>query len=146
MAEPVSTTGTAAFLKIYGIVIVMLLSVAMIATVVMMTRMPKNPQEWAVGIICTVVSSIAGGSFVIMYLKLHQWVNDIWGVLALGGLFFICGLPGWFLVRLTANFMHHHESKNIIELIRYIRIDLKQNLKHDFNQQSQSNQDKGDQP
>lgn len=138
MAEPVSTTGTAAFLKIYGIVIVMLLSVAMIATVVMMTRMPKNPQEWAVGIICTVVSSIAGGSFVIMYLKLHQWVNDLWGVLALGGLFFVCGLPGWFLVRLTANFMHHHESKTIVDLIKYVKHDLKNELKIDQHKEDKS--------
>lgn len=131
MAEPVSTTGTAAFLKVYGIVIVMVLSVAMIALVVMMTRMPKNPQEWAVGLICTVVSSIAGGSFVILYFGLHHWVNDIWGVLALGGLFFSCGLPGWFLVRLTINFMHNHESKTIIDLIKYFKYEIKNELKQD---------------
>ncbi len=45
--------------------IVVILSTALIALVVMMIRMPKNPQEWAVGLICTVVSSITGGSFLL---------------------------------------------------------------------------------
>lgn len=121
MAEPVSTAGTAAFLKFYGVVIMLILSVAMISTVVMMIRMPKNPQEWAVGLICTVVSSLAGGSFLIMKFGLQHWASDFFGILALGGFFFFCGLPGWFLVRLTINFMHQRESKNIVDLVKEIR-------------------------
>lgn len=120
MTEP-ATTATAAFLKIYGIAIVMILSAALITLVVMMIRMPRNPQEWAVGLICTVVSSITGGSFFIIKFGLHDWVHDIWGVLALGGFFFACGLPGWFLVRVTTNFMDQRESKNIVEIVQELK-------------------------
>lgn len=125
MAEPVSTIGVSAFFKIYGMAIVVILSAALIALVVMMIRMPRNPQEWAVGLICTVVSSITGGSFFIVKFGLHDWVNDVWGVLALGGFFFACGLPGWFLVRLTANFMSQRESKNILEVVRELKKEVK---------------------
>jgi len=125
VAEPLSTAGAGAFFKIYGMAVMVILSAALIALVVMMIRMPKTPQEWAVGLICTVVSSIAGGSFLIVKFGLHGWINDIWGVLALGGFFFICGLPGWFLVRLTANFMNQRESKNIVEVVKELKKEIK---------------------
>ncbi|WP_144734757.1 hypothetical protein [Acinetobacter oleivorans] len=125
MAEPISTAGASAFFKIYGMAIVVILSTALIALVVMMIRMPKNPQEWAVGLICTVVSSITGGSFFIMKFGLHDWVNNVWGVLALGGFFFACGLPGWFIVRITANFINQREGKNIVEVVKELKKEVK---------------------
>lgn len=54
--EPVSTSGLAAFLKFYGAAIMVTLAIALVATVVIMMRLPRSPQEWAVGLICTVVS------------------------------------------------------------------------------------------
>ena len=125
MAEPLSTTWAGAFFKIYGMAVMVILSAALIALVVMMMRMPKTPQEWAAGLICTVVSSIAGGSFLIVKFGLHGWINDIWGVLELGGFLFICGLPGWFLVRLTVNFMNQRESKNIVEVVKELKKEIK---------------------
>ena len=64
--EPVSTSGLTAILKFYGAAIMVTLAVALVAAVVLMTRMPRSPQEWGVGLICTVVSSLAGGSFIIV--------------------------------------------------------------------------------
>lgn len=126
MAEPVSTTvGTGAFFKVYGVLIMVVLSAALIALVVMMIRMPKNPQEWAVGLICTVVSSIAGGSFFIVKFGLHDWINDVWGVLALGGFFFACGLPGWAIVRWVSNFIDQRDGKNIIEVVKELKKEIK---------------------
>lgn len=125
MAEPISSTGTAAFLKVYGITLVVVLAAILITLVVMMIRMPKNPREWAAGLICTVVSSITGGAFLIMYLGLHHWEQNLWGVIALGGIFFTCGMPGWFLVRLTANFMDERESKNILEVVKELKDEIK---------------------
>lgn len=58
--KPVSTSGITAILKFYGAAIMVTLAVALVAAVVLMTRMPRSPQEWAVGLICTVVSSLAG--------------------------------------------------------------------------------------
>ncbi|HCW4470047.1 TPA: hypothetical protein R7R57_003889, partial [Acinetobacter baumannii] len=56
--EPVSTSGFTALLKLYGIAIMVTLAVGLVAAVVLMTRMPRSPQEWGVGLICTVVSSL----------------------------------------------------------------------------------------
>lgn len=119
--EPVSTGGFAAIVKFYGIAIIMTLAVALVATVVIMTRLPRSPQEWAVGLICTVVSSLAGGSFIIVKWGLHEWVTDIWGMIALGGFFFVCGLPGWAVVRWTFNFINKQEGKTIIEVMKELK-------------------------
>ncbi len=42
------------------------LAAALVAAVVLMTRMPRSPQEWSIGLICTGVSSLAGSSFIIV--------------------------------------------------------------------------------
>lgn len=121
--EPVSTgsLGLSAILKFYGAAIMVILSVALVAAVVLMTRMPRSPQEWAVGLICTVVSSLAGGSFIIMKWALHSWVTDIWGMITLGGFFFVCGLPGWAIVRWIFNYIDKQEGKTIVEVIKEIK-------------------------
>lgn len=114
--EPVSTSGFTALLKFYGVAIVVALAVGLVAAVVLMTRMPRSPQE-----ICTVVSSLAGGSFIIVKWGLHEWVTDIWGMIALGGFFFVCGLPGWALVRWIFNFINKQEGKTIIEVLKEVK-------------------------
>lgn len=118
--EPVSTSGLTALLKFYGAVIMVTLAVALVAAVVLMTRMPRSPQEWAVGLICTVVSSLAGGSFIIVKWGLHEWITDIWGMI-LGGFFFICGIPSWALVRWIFNFIDKQEGKTIVEVIKEVK-------------------------
>lgn len=122
--EPVSSS-LAAFLKFYGMVVVTTLAIIMVATVVLMMRMPRSPQEWVTSLICTVVSSLAGGAFIIIKFGLHQWVTDIWGMIALGGFFFACGLPGWALVRWVFNFIDQREGRTLIEIIREIRGEYK---------------------
>lgn len=119
--EPVSTGSLTAFLKFYGAAIAVTLAIAAVATVVIMMRFPRSPQEWAVGLICTVVSSLAGGSFIIVHWGLHEWVTDIWGMIALGGFFFVCGLPGWAIVRWTFNFINRQEGKTIFEVLREVK-------------------------
>lgn len=119
--EPVSTSGLTALLKFYGAAIMVTLAVALVAAVVLMTRMPRSPQEWAVGLICTVVSSLAGGSFIIVKWGLHEWITDIWGMIALGGFFFICGIPGWALVRWIFNFIDKQEGKTIVEVLKEVK-------------------------
>jgi hypothetical protein len=118
--EPVSTSGFAAFLKFYGATIMVTLAIALVATVVIMMRLPRSPQEWG-GLICTVVSSLTGGAFIIVKWGLHEWVTDIWGMIALGGFFFVCGLPGWAVVRWTFNFINKQEGKTIIEVVKELK-------------------------
>ncbi|MDO7481476.1 hypothetical protein Q5X45_01550 [Acinetobacter baumannii] len=119
--EPVSTSGFTALLKFYGVAIVVALAVGLVAAVVLMTRMPRSPQECAVGLICTVVSSLAGGSFIIVKWGLHEWVTDIWGMIALGGFFFVCGFPSWALARWIFNFINKQEGKTIIEVLKEVK-------------------------
>ncbi|WP_122897721.1 hypothetical protein [Acinetobacter sp. B51(2017)] len=129
MAEPVvSTAGATVFLKVYGIWIAAVICASLIALVIMLIRMPKSPTEWAVGLICTLVSSFTGGSFLIVYFELHAWVVDPFGVMALGGIFFMSGLPGWAIVRWTTNFIHQRESKTILDVVRELK-DAKDELK-----------------
>ena len=122
--EPVSSS-LATFLKFYGMVIVTTLAILMVATVVLMMCMPRSPQEWVTGLICTVVSSLAGGAFIIVKFSLHQWVTDSWGMIALGGFFFVCGLPGWALVRWVFKFIDQREGRTLIEIIREIKGEYK---------------------
>ncbi|ENX37680.1 hypothetical protein [Acinetobacter courvalinii] len=116
--EPVSTSGLTALLKFYGAAIMVTLGVTL---VVLMTRMPRSPQEWAVGLICTVISSLAGGSFIIVKWGLYEWITDIWGMIAFGGFFFICGISGWALVRWIINFIDKQEGKTIVEVIKEVK-------------------------
>ncbi len=51
------------------------------------------------------------------YLE-EEWVTDVWGMIALGGFFFVCGLPGWALVRWIFNFIDKQEGKTIVEVIK----------------------------
>ncbi len=98
MTEPVSTTiGGFAAWKAFGMTIVVAICVMAVAAVVLMMRMPRSPREWGVGLITTVISSLAGGSFIIIKFNLHAWATDVWGMIALGGFFFTCGLPGGLL-------------------------------------------------
>ena len=59
---------------------------------------------------------------------LHEWVTDIRGVIALGGFFSLCGLPGWAVVRWTFNFINKQEGKTIVEVVKYLK-EAKDDLK-----------------
>ena len=63
------------------------------AIVVMLMTPPRSTREWAVGLISTVVTGIGGVAIAV------QWVDSVTGLVALGGLIFGCGLPGWAIVR-----------------------------------------------
>jgi len=116
--EPISTGGTAAFLKVYGVWLAVVAALVFVATVVLMTRLPRSPQEFLVGVICTVVSSLMGGSFLILYFELQLWAAEVWGIMVIGGLFFVAGLPGWAIVRWVFNFIHAREGSTLLDIFR----------------------------
>lgn len=121
MPEPISSGGSAAAVKIYGLASVTIASIVLVCLVVLLMRPPRSPQEWAVGLICTVVSSVGLGAAVIVRLSLQGLAQDYVGVCALGLLVFVCGLPGWFIVRLAFNYMNRNESASLIDVIRDVR-------------------------
>nr|EKX7712251.1 hypothetical protein [Acinetobacter baumannii] len=127
MTEPVSTTiGGFAAWKAFGMTIVVAICMMAVAAVVLMMRMPRSPREWGVGLITTVISSLAGGSFIIIKFNLHAWATDVWGMIALGGFFFTCGLPGWAIVRWIFNYIEKKEGSDIFEVATDIKNDLKE--------------------
>lgn len=125
MSEPVSAVGAGALFKAYGAGLIIGLCIVLVYTVVVMTRMPRTRAEWAVGLIATVVSSLAGGSFLIVKFQLHAWTDDWYGMMALGGFFFACGLPGWAIIRWTFNFINQREGANIIDVMREVKDEIK---------------------
>lgn len=117
MAEPVSSTGVAIAVKIYGITFIALLA----WLVVVMSRLPRTRQEWVVSLITTVLGSIAGGAFIIQKYSLHAWTDNHFGALAIGGVFFIAGLPVWAITRWLFNYINDREGVHIFQIIREIR-------------------------
>nr|WP_174505652.1 DUF2304 family protein [Acinetobacter sp. Marseille-Q1620] len=127
MAEPVSTAAGAGAAKAIGLgTIFFVFVVAAIAIVLMMIQTPRNAKEWAIGIITTIIFSAGLGATVIRYLEIGHWVNDWFGVVGLAFIIFSCGLPGWFIVRLSFNFMIERQAETIKDLIKEVR-----NLKND---------------
>lgn len=125
MSEPVSAYGMGALFKAFGLGIIIAVALALVYLVVIMTRMPRTREEWAVGLITTVVSSLAGGSFFIVKYQLHAWGADVYGMMALGGFYFACGLPGWAIVRWVFNFINKREDADIFEVLNEVKDEIK---------------------
>jgi hypothetical protein len=124
MPEPTSSSvaGAAAVYKAMGGSAMAVASGATLAAVVVMLMTPpRSKREWAVGLISTVVSSVGGGAAVIQYFALHNWVQSQVGLLAMGGLIFACGLPGWALVRWLFNFIDKRRDAGIDEIARDVK-------------------------
>lgn len=117
VTEPVSATGAAV-----AKVIAMILGSATLAAIVVMVCIPPRTRgEWATALVCTVIASMCGGSAVVMHLGLHQWADDFFGLIALGGLYFCCGLPGWVMVRWGFAWVHNNPNKSPLAIVHEIR-------------------------
>ena len=86
-------------------------AVTLAAIVVMLIKRPRTAGEWAVALISTVMSSLALGSWVVLWLGMHKGLYsrdmvEAWAsLMQIGGVLFACGLPGWVLVRIAFNTM-----------------------------------------
>lgn len=118
MTEPVSSTGILVALKLYGLLIILTIAIILTWLVVIMTRLPRTRSEWAVSLISTAIGSIAGGGFLVQHYGLHTWANNLYGACAMGGLYFISGLPVWAIIRWTFNYINKREDANILDVIR----------------------------
>ena len=118
MSEP--ATATAGGIALYKLGAFGFMSV--LATIVVMAMtLPKTVNEFVVAIVCTVVASMCGGSAAVSYFGIAHWVHDDFGVMAIGGLIFTCGLPAWVLVRAWFAYANLRKDKTIIEIIGEIK-------------------------
>jgi hypothetical protein len=123
MTEPTASTaaGLAGWKLIGGAAGVAAGGAGLAAIVVMCMTPPRSPREWAVGLICTVMGSIAGGAAVIQYLGLQAWMHDVVGLVAVLGIVFACGLPGWTVVRWVFNWMDKRRDADIAQVVGEVR-------------------------
>ena len=120
MPEPASSgvAGAAAFQAAGGVAA----GGALLSTiVVMLMTPPRTHREWAVGVISTVVTGVGGGAMAVQYFGLQEWVNAVTGLVALGGLIFGCGLPGWAIVRWVFNFIEKNRDAGIDEVAHDVK-------------------------
>lgn len=125
MAEPVSSTGVAVVIKLYGVLAILSVAALLAWLVVIMTRLPRSRSEWVVSLISTALGSITGGAFIVQKYGLHTWAENMYGALALGGLFFISGLPVWAVIRWVFNYVNKREDFDIIQIIKEAKKEIK---------------------
>jgi hypothetical protein len=123
MAEPTSSgvAGAAAFKAAGGLAGALAGGAALATVVVMLMTPPRSKREWAVGLISTVVSSVGGGAVMVQHFQLQEWVHTVVGLVALGGLIFGCGLPGWAIVRWVFNFIEKNRDAGIDEIAHDVK-------------------------
>jgi hypothetical protein len=123
MSEP--TTGTAGvalgWKLIGGTAGALGIGAALASAIVMLMTPPRSPREWAVGLICTLVGSIAGGAFVIEHYALQTMMSSFTGLLSVLGIAFACGLPAWAIVRWTFTFIEKRKNADIAEVAAEVR-------------------------
>ncbi len=130
MAEPASSSaagaaGIAGWKAVGGIAGVAAGGAGLAAIVVMLMTQPRSPREWAVGLICTVLGSIAGGAAVIQRFDMLAWTHSYIGLAGVLGLVFACGLPGWALVRALFTYLEKRKDKDLGELADDVRKQLR---------------------
>lgn len=128
MGEPVSTTGAAAaagaagWKAIGGAAGVAAGGAGLAAIVVMLMTPPRSAREWAVGLISTVVCSVAGGAWLLTKLGFADLAAaGPVGLAVLFGLCFATGLPGWALVRWVFTWIIARRDATLPEVMHDIR-------------------------
>lgn len=123
MSEPTST-GVASLVgwkAIGGLAGLGAIGAGLASIVVMCLMTPRNPKEWAVGLICTVLGSVSGGSFVIQFFGLQHWAETPFGLVAMIGLVFACGLPAWAIVRWVFHYIIRRQESDIAAIAAEIQ-------------------------
>lgn len=117
MSEPVSSSGAAGFAA-YKLAMAYGVPACLAAVLVMLIAQPKSKREWAAALISTVSGSIYGGAFAIRYFGLHTWSEEVDSAVMLGGVYLVCGLPAWVIVRASFAWAEKRKAKDLQELIK----------------------------
>lgn len=119
MTEPASTAFGG--IALYKLGVLGACPAILVTIVVMAMTLPKTAREFVVAMICTVVSSICGGAFMIRWFDLQHYAHDDIGVIALAAVIFVCGLPAWVVVRGWFAYTEARKGRSLLELIREVR-------------------------
>ncbi|WXL27747.1 hypothetical protein WG219_09970 [Ectopseudomonas mendocina] len=119
MPEP--TSAAAGGIALYKLGVLGLLVALAAAIVVMAMTVPKTVREFTVALISTLMFSLGGGAGVIRWYELQHWANDQFGLIALLGLVFVCGLPGWVVVRAWFVYAEKRRTASLVEILRELK-------------------------
>ena len=119
MTEPASTA--AGGIALYKLGLLGLFGGLLVAIVVMAMTVPKTVREFVVALISTLMFSLCGGAGVVRWFELMTWANDLFGLIALLGLAFVCGLPGWVLVRAWFVFAEKRRTSTLPDMVRELK-------------------------
>jgi hypothetical protein len=119
MTEPATTA--AGGLALYKLGVLGAFATVLVAIVVMAMTLPRTAREFVVAMISTVVASLGGGAFVIRWLEIGHWTNDDIGLVGLGAVVFVCGLPAWVSVRAWFAYTEASKGRSLLDLIRDVR-------------------------
>jgi hypothetical protein len=112
-----TAAGVAGWKLIGGLAGLGAIGAGLAALVVMCMTRPTTDREWVVAVVSTFMSSLGGCAWVVVYFNLQHLAGDIFGLVALGGLFFACGLPGWALIRWIFNYIIQNQGATIAEIV-----------------------------
>ena len=120
--EPTSTSagGVALYkLGIFGFV-------AMLASILVMSMtVPRSSRELVAALISTLAFSIFGGAVVTKQLGLEGMVHgDMIDMMQLCAVIFVCGTPGWVIVRAVFNWSESRKHLEIDDLIKSAKSDI----------------------
>lgn len=123
MSEPISgaAAGAAGWKLLGGLAGIGAIGAGLASVVVMCAMTPRSPREWAVGLISTIMFSIGGGAGVIQHYDLQAWAHSPFGLVAMLGLVFACGLPGWAIVRWLFNYIEAKRGATLADVVRDVR-------------------------
>ncbi len=89
--------------------------------VVMFMTQPKSPKEWFSAVISTIMCSFGFGAYVVTnYLGISDISNET-AAMIVGPVYFMSGLPGWFLVRAIFFTGEKMKNKTIFDIWGEIR-------------------------
>lgn len=120
--EPTSTSagGVALYkLGIFGFV-------ATLASILVMSMTaPRSSRELVAALISTLAFSLFGGAVVTKQLGLEGMVHgDMIDMMQLCAIIFVCGTPGWVIVRAVFNWSESRKHLEIDDLIKSAKSDI----------------------
>ncbi len=121
MTEPVLITESRLAIEVLYKMLVYVLGPLLASVVVVVMTPPKTAREWIASFISTLACSVGLGAYVVSHYLGFDGVGDEMTAMIAGGVYFLCGLPGWFVVRTIFFTMEQHRNKNILDILNSIR-------------------------